>query len=110
MAENGNYGRTESDINLSALAIEAERRRKQRGLIRYNYGDLVAEITPEERLRIIDAYRKRLRWRQRAADAERFVEPSDKLDMQAIREKRGIPAEKEVYHPPKNKFAKIRKK
>lgn len=52
--------RSQSDIALSALAIEAERRRKARGLIRFNYGDLVAELKPGERQRIIERYKEGL--------------------------------------------------
>ena len=107
MAEGTSLGRTQSDINLTALAIEAERRRIQRGLIRYNYGDLVAEITPEERQRIIDDYRKKLGRKKNKSAGERFQGPDDKKDMRAIREKRGIPEEKPGFHPPKKKFAPI---
>ena len=107
MAEGTSLGRTQSDINLTALAIEAERRRKERGLIRYNYGDLVAEITPEERQRIIDDYRKKLGRKKNKSAGERFQEPDDKKDMRAIREKRGIPEEAQPFCPPKKKFAPI---
>ena len=107
MTEGISLGRTQSDINLTALAIEAERRRKERGLIRYNYGDLVAEITPEERRRIIEDYQKRLHRKWSVNGQERFVERLDKIDMAAIREKRGIPEEVQPFHPPKKKFAPI---
>lgn len=52
--------RSQSDIALSALAMEAERRRKARGLVRFNYGDLVAELKPGERQDIIDRYKEGL--------------------------------------------------
>lgn len=100
MAEGISLGRTQSDINLTALTIEAERRRKLRGLIRYNYGDLIAEITPEERQRIIDDYRKKLGRKKNRSTGERFQEPDDKKDMRTIREKRGIPEEVQPFHPP----------
>ena len=48
-----------TDEILTALAVEAERRRKKKGLNRYNYGDLVADTTPAERQRILENYRRR---------------------------------------------------
>ena len=91
--------RTASDLALTALAVEAERRRKARGLIRYNYGDLVADTTPEERQQIIENYKTGRRHKDPKAE-ERFVEAIDKEDMRAIREKRGIPDEKPAFTPP----------
>ena len=96
--------RSQSDLALTALAVEAERRRKARGLIRYNYGDLVADTTRSERQRIIENYRAGQKRRDPAA-AARYVEANDKEDLRAIREKRGIPEEKPGFHPPKKKFA-----
>lgn len=98
--------RTQSDLALTALAVEAERRRKARGLIRYNYGDLVADTTSEERQRIIEKYRAGRRRREPEA-AERFVEVNDKEDLRRIQEKHGIPDEKPGFHPPKKKFAPV---
>ena len=97
--------RQESDLVLTALAVEAERRRKQKGLIRYNYGDLVADTTPEERQQIIENYRAGHKHRDPAA-AARYVEANDREDLRAIREKRGIPEEKKSFHPPRKKFAR----
>lgn len=51
----------ESDVALTALAAEAERRRKEKGLLRYNYGDLVADTTPEEREKIVRRWRRKKR-------------------------------------------------
>lgn len=98
-----------SDLALTALAVEAERRRKAKGLIRYNYGDLVADTTLEERQQIIENYKKGRRRRDPEA-AERFTEANDKEDLRAIREKRGIPGEKPGFHPPKKKFAPVKGK
>ena len=98
--------RSQSDLALTALAVEAEHRRKAKGLIRYNYGDLVADTTPEERQRIIENYRAGQKHRDPAA-AARYVEANDKEDLRAIREKRGIRSEKEGFHPPKKKFAPV---
>lgn len=92
-------GRNQSDINLTALAVEAERRRKERGLIRYNYGDLVAEITPEERRQIIEKYRAGQK-HQNPAAAARCVEANDEEDLRSIREKRGIQSSKEASRKP----------
>ena len=97
---------TQSDIALSALATEAERRRKARGLLRFSYGDLVAETTLEERQEIIERYKKDRR-RRGGKTGERFSKANDKEDLRAIREKRGIPEEKEVFHPPKKKLAPV---
>lgn len=91
-----------SDLALTALAVEAERRRKARGLIRYSYGDLVADTTPGERQQIIENYRRRQKRRDPAAE-ERYMATSDKEDLRAIREKRGIPEEKPVFRPAKKK-------
>ena len=96
-----------SDLALTALAVEAERRRKARSLIRYNYGDLVAETTLEERQRIIENYQKDRR-RRDTESGERFIEANDKEDLRTIREKRGIPEEKPSFHPPKKKFAPVK--
>ena len=98
-----------SDLALTALAVEAEHRRKARGPIRYNYGDLVADTTLEERQQIIENYKKGRRRRDPEA-AERFTEANDKEDLRAIREKRGIPEEKPGFHPPKKKFAPVKGK
>ncbi|MBQ7344502.1 MAG: hypothetical protein IJW45_00380 [Oscillospiraceae bacterium] len=62
---------SEQDVAITALAVEAERRRKEMGRLRYNYGDLVADTTPEERRQIVEAYRNRKR---RPVSRERFVE------------------------------------
>lgn len=94
--------RTKSDQSLTALAMEAERRRKARGLIRYNYGDLVADTTLEERRQIIENYNKGRRRRDPEA-GERFVEVNDKEDLRAILEKLEIPEEKPNYHTPEKK-------
>lgn len=51
----------EGDVALTALAVEAERRRKEKGLLRYNYGDLVADTTPEEREQIVRKWRRKKR-------------------------------------------------
>ncbi len=51
--------RTQSDWALTALTVEAERRRRERGLLRYGYGHLMAETTPEEREQIIREYKRR---------------------------------------------------
>lgn len=77
--------RTDSDIALSALAVEAERRRKAKGLLRYSYGDLVAEITPEERQRIIEDY-KAGRY-DPGRRSTRYIVANDEEDIRAIREK-----------------------
>ena len=91
-----------SDLALTALAVEAERRRKAKGLIRYNYGDLVADTTLEERQQIIENYKKGRRRRDPEA-AERFTEANDKEDLRAIREKRGIPGKSPAStHPRRN--------
>ncbi len=100
----------ENDLALTALAVEAERRRKAKGLIRYNYGDLVADTTPEERQRIIEKYKKGLCPGRNPEAAERFTEANDKEDLRAIREKRGIPEEKPDFHPPKKRFAPVKGK
>ena len=97
---------TQSDIALSALAAEAERRRKARGLLRFSYGDLVAETSLEERQEIIERYKKDRR-RRGGKTGERFSKANDKEDLRAIRGKRGIPEEKEVFHPPKKKLAPV---
>ena len=47
-----------NDVALLALTAEAERRRKEKGLIRYTYGNLVADTTPEERQQIVEDYKK----------------------------------------------------
>ena len=49
-----------ADYAIDALSLEAERRRKARGLLRYSYGDLVADTTQEEREAIAEDYKKRL--------------------------------------------------
>lgn len=97
---------SQSDLTLTALAVEAERRRRIKGLIRYNYGDLVADTTLEERQQIIENYKAQQNRRKPSA-SERYVEANDKADLRAIREKRGIPDEKPTYHPPKKKFAPV---
>lgn len=99
--------RTENDLAITALAVEAERRRKRKGMIRYNYGDLVADTTPEERWRIIEDYKTGGRHRNPDA-SERFVEANDKLDLRAVQDKLGVPEEKPIFRPPKKKFAPIR--
>lgn len=55
------------DVALLALTAEAERRRKAKGLVRYNYGDLVADTTLEERQKIVEDYKKN-RSRRKAAE------------------------------------------
>lgn len=97
---------TQSDIALSALAAEAERRRKARGLLRFSYGDLVAETSLEERQEIIEAYKKDRR-RRVDGTGERFAKPNDKEDLRSIRQKRGIPEEKPVFRPTKKKITPI---
>lgn len=92
--------KTQSDLALTALAVEAERRRKEKGLIRYNYGDLVAETTPEERQQIIEKYKKG-RHRRPPEAAERFTETNDEEDLRALRARYGIPEEKPGIHPPR---------
>lgn len=47
-----------ADIAIHALAAEAERRGKMRGLHNYSYGKLIADTTPEERKQIVEAYRR----------------------------------------------------
>lgn len=101
--------RTENDLAITALAVEAERRRKNGGMIRYNYGDLVADTTPEERQRIIDDYK--FDGRHRNPDASgRFVEANDKIDLRAIQDRLGASEGKPSFHPPKKKFAPIKGK
>ncbi len=88
---------SQSDLALSALAVEAERRRKARGLLRYNYGDLMADTTAEERQRIIESYKKA---RRRDPKADRhFTVANDREDLRAILAKRGIPEEKPGFRP-----------
>lgn len=60
--------RTQSDWALTALTVEAERRRKERGLLRYGYGHLMAETTPEERERIIREYKINCRRRNKKTE------------------------------------------
>lgn len=43
---------------LAALSAEAERRRVAMGRLRYSYGDLVADTTPEDRAAIVAQYRR----------------------------------------------------
>ncbi len=76
-----------SDLALTALAVEAERRRKAGGLLRYNYGDLMADTTAEERQQIIESYKKARR-RDPKAD-RRFTTANDREDLRAILDKRG---------------------
>lgn len=45
------------DYAIDALALEADRRAKALGR-RYSYGQLIADITPAQRLEIMEAYRK----------------------------------------------------
>lgn len=101
--------RTENDLAITALAVEAECRRKRKGMIRYNYGDLVADTTPEERQRIIEDYKTGGRHRNPDASG-RFIEANDKIDLQAVQDKLGIQAGKPSFHPPKKKFAPIKGK
>lgn len=89
--------RTKSDLDLTALAVEAERRRKARGLIRYNYGDLVADTTQEERQEIIKNYKKGRNTRDSEA-GEHFVEVNDREDMRTILEKLEIKEKKPDHH------------
>ena len=49
-----------ADYAIDALSMEAERRRKQKGLVRYSYGELVADTSPAEREAIAEAYRQKL--------------------------------------------------
>ena len=49
-----------SDYAIDALSMEAERRRKKKGLVRYSYGQLVADTTEAERETIAEAYREKL--------------------------------------------------
>ena len=49
-----------ADYAIDALSMEAERRRKQKGLVRYSYGQLVADTTPAERETIAEDYRQKL--------------------------------------------------
>lgn len=76
---------SKEDLGLTALAVEAERRRKARGLIRYNYGDLVAETTPEERQQIIRSY-KTGRRRREPEKAERFAVTDDWEELRVQRQ------------------------
>lgn len=46
------------DYAIDALALEADRRAKALGR-RYSYGQLIADITPVQRLEIMEAYRKK---------------------------------------------------
>lgn len=96
----------ESDLAITALAVEAERRRKARGLIRYNYGDLVAETTREERKQIIENY-KQGRRRRDPEYGERFVEANDKEDLREFLEKCGIPEENR-FDQNKKKFEPVK--
>ena len=75
--------KSESDLAITALAVEAERRRKQKGLIRYNYGNLVADTTPEERQRIIEDYKSGRRRRDPAAAAP-YKEPDDRAAIKKV--------------------------
>lgn len=77
-----------NDLAITALTLEAERRRKAKGLLRYNYGDLMADTTPEERQRIIENYKIRQKRRSRET-GERFTEVDDGDDLRAIRERQG---------------------
>lgn len=79
---------TESDLMLTALAVEAERRRKSRGMIRYNYGDLVADTTPEERQEILRSYKKQ-HARRGTGMKEWFAETDDEKDLLAFCKKSG---------------------
>ena len=81
--------RNQNDLALAALVVEAERRRKAKGLIRYNYGNLVADTTLEERQQIIENYKKGRRCRDPKA-AEHFTEANDKEELRRIQEKHGI--------------------
>ncbi len=88
---------SQSDLALTALAVEAERRRKARGLLRYNYGDLMADTTAEERQRIIENYKKARRRDPKAG--RRFAVADDREDLRAILEKRGIPEGEPGFRP-----------
>lgn len=70
--------RTNSDLALTALAVEAERRRKEKGLLRYSYGNLVADTSPKERQQIIARYRKR--HRERCPEAEKHFAETDEME------------------------------
>lgn len=83
--------RTQSDLALTALAVEAERRRKARGLIKYNYGDLMADTTMEERQKIVERYRKA--GHRKTEDTRKFAEADDKEDVKRFREKVGLDEE-----------------
>lgn len=101
--------RTQSDLAITALAVEAERRRKQKGMIRYSYGDLVADTTAEERRQIVESYKSGREHREPDASGH-FVEANDKMDLQAIQDRLGVQEGKPVFHPPKKKFAPIKGK
>lgn len=49
------------DYAIDALSLEAERRRKQMGVPRYSYGQLVADTTPAQREQIAEDYLERLK-------------------------------------------------
>lgn len=49
-----------ADYAIDALCMEAERRRKQMGLVKYGYGQLVADTTRTERELIAEKYREDL--------------------------------------------------
>ena len=92
-----------SDLALTALAVEAERRRKARGLLRYHYGDLVAETTFEERQRIIEEYKMGSHGHIRNG-TERFEETDDQKDLQNICKKHGVQEVRILTRPSKKKI------
>lgn len=49
------------DYAIDALSMEAERRRKQMGVPKYSYGQLVADTTPAQREQIAEDYLERLK-------------------------------------------------
>lgn len=79
---------------LAALSAEAERRRVAMGRLRYSYGDLVADTTPEDRAAIVAQYR-----RERHRVGGRLVMPDDGTEMRKFREKRDLPEEPPPFVP-----------
>lgn len=52
--------RIPGDYAIDALTLEAERRRKQKGIAKYGYSQLMADTTPAQREAIIEEYRQKL--------------------------------------------------
>ena len=71
------WGKLPADYAIDALSKEAERRAKKMNRPDYSYGKLIADTTPEERERIVDAYRAECRRKKGHGCTHSFFEESD---------------------------------